>query len=804
MALASRMNDDSPLLRRAVISLHDFRTTLGVVAVLIANLLCAQAAIGQTRPASYSEFDTSVAPGDAAALKAAIEGDQVRNIYIQRGYYLLKNPVVINRTDSLFLHGVDRMFTILAASDPSQPLFLVQNAPLLNFAGLHFWPSSSNNTVLNSVALQMQNTQPTVFEMLDCALENSMLAIQGPGSYRIQSSVLLPNGRVQTPLLINHPGADVFVFGGDATNGPETRHVSDFAFVWQKQGRLRLYATTFEGGLGPSDIRVESGAAQGAHIIANVRSEGVDGALNRTGAVSRILYVPPTSAQVDVLLKSNGGAWDTGPTTSTDQRMNCKLISYNAAGTVWLLGNRAEGYCGRELAEGNAPQATIVSVGNIVSSPQPFSIIANRIISASDLFSNYQWTGGSRTNPLVRWIPHGSLPPKLRSQPNVPEVPDDTVPSALMRPPVTAALPGMINVTAPPYGAKGDGVNDDTSAIQNALNANCTKKTPKAIYFPAGNYRITSTLLFNHHSGATCQGAFPYGGWIAGAGSGQTTIAMDPSLKKGVFATDGLSWATIQGITFKTWAYQGGDPQAVNFNLEFYPGYIASQDNNFYDVGFDGGFIAFGTGVTAPTGGNCSATTIFRGQMKNAHIGFASGHFNALANGVYDSVLTNNDYALGSWTNDVTNMPPGGTFYAYNSVTQGTRVQDSLFAGSANGSTWYYNNWVTDAPLFFVTAPTAAGWPIMYEKSRVTPQAGKTYLFDIASSVGPFFLRSTVTRSGIRIGQTSMGQSYAVRMQSQIGDWTSVVAPSPNGQADEIDWTQAQISAPGTPQLLVK
>ena len=51
--------------------------------------------------------------------------------------------------------------------------------------------------------------------------------------------------------------------------------------------------------------------------------------------------------------------------------------------------------------------------------------------------------------------------------------------------------PVGINAKDPPYNAKGDGVADDTSAIQVALNA-C--QTNKAILLPAGTYKISSLL----------------------------------------------------------------------------------------------------------------------------------------------------------------------------------------------------------------------------------------------------------------------------------------------------------------------
>ena len=48
---------------------------------------------------------------------------------------------------------------------------------------------------------------------------------------------------------------------------------------------------------------------------------------------------------------------------------------------------------------------------------------------------------------------------------------------------------GIISVKDAPYNAAGDGSTDDTSAIQSALNSN-----HKAIYFPAGDYVISSAL----------------------------------------------------------------------------------------------------------------------------------------------------------------------------------------------------------------------------------------------------------------------------------------------------------------------
>src|SRR6516165_3536173 len=109
-------------------------------------------------------------------------------------------------------------------------------------------------------------------------------------------------------------------------------------------------------------------------------------------------------------------------------------------------------------------------------------------------------------------------------------------------------LADVINVKD--YGAVGDGSNDDTPAIQAALDAafgpvtnphganNCYANKP--VVFPAGIYRTTSPLKVR----------WVFGGHLIGAGSGATIIKYTGVIPRGstrtnVFQTDG--WKAIRG-----------------------------------------------------------------------------------------------------------------------------------------------------------------------------------------------------------------------------------------------------------------
>jgi hypothetical protein len=129
--------------------------------------------------------------------------------------------------------------------------------------------------------------------------------------------------------------------------------------------------------------------------------------------------------------------------------------------------------------------------------------------------------------------------------------------------------PGFINARNPPFGAVGDGTNDDTAAIQSALN-NIATNGGGIVFLPRGNYLINSSLVVPAQTSLV-------GVWRAPTASSQylgtTLLAV-----AGAGATNGNPFITLQGN---------------NATLEgvtiYYPNQVASNPPTPYPWAIQGG-----------------------------------------------------------------------------------------------------------------------------------------------------------------------------------------------------------------------
>lgn len=127
----------------------------------------------------------------------------------------------------------------------------------------------------------------------------------------------------------------------------------------QRRGRLRIVSSSVVKSRGDADIRFESSAAQGHHLVADTRSEGPKCA-NTLPAT--LVSVPSSTEPIDLLLLNNLGGWY-APINCLDSG-DARLADYNADGDLWLVSNNGGDGTGRLVTGSTGPDATITAIGN--------------------------------------------------------------------------------------------------------------------------------------------------------------------------------------------------------------------------------------------------------------------------------------------------------------------------------------------------------------------------------------------------------------------------------------------------------
>ena len=183
---------------------------------------------------------------------------------------------------------------------------------------------------------------------------------------------------------------------------------------------------------------------------------------------------------------------------------------------------------------------------------------------------------------------------------------------------------GATFVNVKTFGAIGDGVVDDTSAIQAAIddcfgkaetpNSGSGAQRNKPLYFPQGTYKTTAPIVLTNVRG----------GHIFGAGRFATTVKNIAGTS--VFRTNGFEFNRVEMI-----GLSATGKSAYVLDLDWtHTGGTALQSNTFTDVNFGGGAIGVNIGKSDFMGSENLFLNCFFGPCATA--GITTSNFNALQN----------------------------------------------------------------------------------------------------------------------------------------------------------------------------
>lgn len=238
------------------------------------------------------------------------------------------------------------------------------------------------------------------------------------------------------------------------------------------------------------------------------------------------------------------------------------------------------------------------------------------------------------------------------------------------------------------FGAMGDGVTNDTDALQAALNY--VQRSPAVLWVPKGTYLITRPLTISGVADFTVLGEDPLNTtivWAGPPGGTMLTLSGCMGFDLGRLTWDGHNQANV--ALEVTW----------DDHSNYYPTRNLIHDSRINNV------------MTGIHTGWAGETTVDRVHFDhNTQAGVSLGDWNALNFNVVDSLFT--DDAIG-----VTNIYGAGAFNVSNSVFVGSSTSDIAIGNTGPFS--IRNNLSVKSQMFLQTGMTGAPANIVVENNTI-------------------------------------------------------------------------------------
>src|SRR5262245_28565203 len=348
-------------------------------------------------------------------------------------------------------------------------------------------------------------------------------------------------------------------------------------------------------------------------------------------------------------------------------------------------------------------------------------------------------------------------------------------------------FPSGINIKTA-YGAKADGITDDTAAFQRPLTALGIAGHGNVLWIPAGTYKITSQLTLFGRNGVSIIGEDPATAILKWAGPG---VFSTNSTTGSMFVVNSVAESKFDRLTFDG----SGSPivlvdQVWDGVSNYFPANNEYADDNFQNANIG---IRAGLLYQPSAGGGSSEISILRDHFTNLKvIGVIPMNFNALDVWVRDSIFDHNTNGVGNWVPNPdrsTYINGAGNVSVYNSIFRYSTIADISLGNT--GPFAIRDNYSIGSGRFLNSGSNNA--------SANTTLQGNTILDTtdpysvVGGNTGPYVMTDNVIRS-----KSTVTQAPAVWVSDFAGDTdltaigNTFTVPSPmyaSGRLVDIDNT---------------